>query len=178
MRDSVKYRHADTTVDFMSFLEECRKAEGEDGVGKTKAKGKIKIAATTASSPTYSDAFAKQLKKQQQQFDALMGKVQAMVTTLQSQNAQATSSFQQGNPSLGMRGKEGCPFIVMVGGESLEVEAFLHMVDGRDSLNHRSPTPTQTLHIPSRNRGMLKPTLIFSVGNVVRWDISKGTVPC
>ena len=65
----------------MSFLEECRKAEDEDGVGKTKAKGKIKIAAATASSPTYSDAFAKQLKKQQQQFDDLMGKVQAMVTT-------------------------------------------------------------------------------------------------
>ena len=64
----------------MSFLEECRKAEDEDGVGKNKAKGKIKIAAATASSPTYSDAFAKQLKKQQQ-FDALMGKVQAMVTT-------------------------------------------------------------------------------------------------
>ena len=44
---SVKYRDADTTVDYMSFLEECRKAEDEDGVGKTKAKGKIKIAAAT-----------------------------------------------------------------------------------------------------------------------------------
>ena len=96
IRDSVKYRHADTTVDYMSFLEECRKAEDEDGVGKNKAKGKIEIAAATASSPTYSDAFAKQLKKQQQQFDALMGKVKAMVTTLQSQNVQATSSFHQG----------------------------------------------------------------------------------
>ena len=52
IRDSVKYRHADTTVDYMFFLEECRKAEDEDGVGKTKAKGKIKIAAATASSPT------------------------------------------------------------------------------------------------------------------------------
>ena len=73
--DSVKYRHADTAVDYMSFLEECRKAEDEDRVDKTKSKGKIKIAAATASSPTYSDAFTKQLKKQQQQFDALMGKV-------------------------------------------------------------------------------------------------------
>ena len=43
IRDSVKYRHADTTVDYISFPEECRKAEAEDGVGKTKTKGKIKI---------------------------------------------------------------------------------------------------------------------------------------
>ena len=43
IRDSVKYRHAGTTVDYMSFLEECRKAEDEDGVGKNKAKGKLKL---------------------------------------------------------------------------------------------------------------------------------------
>ena len=96
-------RHADTTVDYMTFLEECRKAEDEGGVGKIKPKGKVKVAAatTTASSPSYSDAFAKQLKKQQQQFDALMGKVQAMVTILQSHNAKATSSFHQGGLHLG-----------------------------------------------------------------------------
>ena len=84
IRDSVKYMHADTTVDYMPFLEECRKAEDEDWVGKVKPKGKTKVAAdtTTTSSPSYSDPFAKQLKKQQQQVDALMGKVQAMVTTL------------------------------------------------------------------------------------------------
>ena len=110
IRDNVKYRHADTAVDYMSFLEECRKAEDEDRVGKTKAKGKIEIAAATAISPTYSDAFTKQLKKQQQQFDALMGKVQAMVTTVQSQNAKATSSFHQGNPSLGLTGRGRMPF--------------------------------------------------------------------
>ena len=53
IRDSVKYRHADTAVDYMTFLEECRKAEDEDGVGKIKPKGKVKVAAatTTASSP-------------------------------------------------------------------------------------------------------------------------------
>ena len=103
IRVSVKYRHAGTTVDYMTFLEECRKAEDEDGVGKIKPKGKVKVAAatTTASSPSYSDAFAKQPKKQQQQFDALMGKLQAMVTTLQSHNAQATSSFHQGALHLG-----------------------------------------------------------------------------
>ena len=112
IRDSVKYRHADTTVAYMTFLKECRRAEDEDGMGKIKPKGKVKVAAatTTASSPSYSDAFAKQLKKQQQQFDALMGKVQAMVTTLQSYNAQATSSFCQGDPSFGMRGRGRLPF--------------------------------------------------------------------
>ena len=108
IRDSVKYRHADTTVDYMSFLEECRKAEDENGVGqaKAKAKGKIKIAAAAINSPlSYSDAFAKQLKKQQQQFETLMGKVQTLVSTLQAHNAQSTSSFRQGNPALGMRGR-------------------------------------------------------------------------
>ena len=136
IRDSVKYRHADSTVDYMTFLEECKKAEDEDGVGKAKSKGKVKIVATTASSSVQNDAFAKQLKRQQKQFDNLMAKVQAMVTTLQSQNAQATFSFRQGKPSFGMRGRGGYPFIVMVGGESLEVETFLHKADGGGSLNH------------------------------------------
>ena len=69
IKDSVKFRHADTTVDYMTFLEVCRKAEDEDGVGKIKPKGKVKVAAatTTATSPlTYNDVFAKQLRKQQQ----------------------------------------------------------------------------------------------------------------
>ena len=79
-------------------------------MGDAKSKRKIKIAAATGISSAKNDAFAKQLKRQQQQFDTLFGKVQAMVTTLQSQNAQARSSFRQGNPSFGMRGKERMPF--------------------------------------------------------------------
>ena len=47
IRDSVKYRHADTTVDYMTFLEECRRVEDEDGMGKIKPKGKVKVAAAT-----------------------------------------------------------------------------------------------------------------------------------
>ena len=108
IRDSVKYRHADTTVGYMTFLEECRKVEDEDGVGKSKPKGKVKVAAatTSTSSPSpYNEAFSRQLKKQQQQFDALMSKVQAMVNTLQSHNAKAASTFNKGGPSIGMRGK-------------------------------------------------------------------------
>ena len=109
IRDSIKYRHADSTVDYMPFREEFRKAEDDDGMGKAKSKGKVKIAAATAISSAQNDAFAKQLKRQQQQFDTQMGKVQAMVTTSQSQNAQATS-FRQGNPSFGIRGRGRMPF--------------------------------------------------------------------
>ena len=92
--DSVKYCHADPSVDYMIFLEECRKAEDEGRAGKPKTKGKLKIAAATTSfTPT--DALAKQLKRQQQQqFDTLMGKVQLMITTLQTHTAQATSTFR------------------------------------------------------------------------------------
>ena len=99
IRDSVKYRHADTTVDYMTFLEECRKAEDEDGIGKIKPKGKVKVAAATTTVPSpssYNDAFSKQLRKQQKQFDALICKVHAMVTTLQSHNVQASTSFNRG----------------------------------------------------------------------------------
>ena len=41
--DSVKYRHADTTVDYMTFLEECRKAEDEDGWVNLDPKGSLKL---------------------------------------------------------------------------------------------------------------------------------------
>ena len=100
----------------MTFLEECRKAEDEDGMGKPKPKGKVKVAAATTSTPsppTYNDAFTRQLRQQQQQFDTLMSKVQAMVTTLQSHNAQAASTFNKfnkGGPSTWMRGKGRMPF--------------------------------------------------------------------
>ena len=80
IQDSMKYCHADSSVDYMTFLEECRKAEEEDRAGKSKIKGKLNIAAATIPS-TQSDALAKQLKGQQQQFDAPMGKMQSMITT-------------------------------------------------------------------------------------------------
>ena len=50
VRDSVKYHHADPSVDYMTFLEECRKAWDEDRAGKPKPKGKLKMAAATISS--------------------------------------------------------------------------------------------------------------------------------
>ena len=132
----------------MTFLEECRKAEDEDWVGKIKPKGKVKVAAATTTIPSpssYNDAFSKQLRKQQQQFEALMGKVQAMVTTLQSHNAQAASTFNKGGPSFGMMGKGRMPFSnpggrgVPGGGGPPPQNRW------RGSLNHRGPTPNNRL---------------------------------
>ena len=95
----------------MTFLEECRKAEDEDRAGKSKIKGKLKIATATISS-TQSDALSKQLKRQQQQFDTLVGKMQSMIATLQSHTAQASLTFRQGNPSLGIRGRGRTSYII------------------------------------------------------------------
>ena len=39
IQDSVKYHHADAKVDYMTFLEECRKAEDEDRIRQSKPKG-------------------------------------------------------------------------------------------------------------------------------------------
>ena len=58
----MKYCHADSSVDYMTFLEECRKAEDENRAGKSKIKGKLKVAAATIPS-TWSDPLAKQLKR-------------------------------------------------------------------------------------------------------------------
>ena len=43
IRDSVKYRHADTTVEYMTFPEECRKAEDEEGVVNLKPRERLKL---------------------------------------------------------------------------------------------------------------------------------------
>ena len=100
---SIRDSHTDISVDYMTFLKECRRAEDEGRAGKSKTKGKLKVAAATIPS-TQSDALAKQLKRQQQQFDASIGIMQSMIATLQSQTAQA-STFRQGSPSFGIRGR-------------------------------------------------------------------------
>ena len=65
----------------------------------------------------------------------------------------------------------------MGGGQSLEVEAFLHKADGGGSLNHRGPTPNLILLIPSRNRGMSRPTLTISIGNAGEMGHLKWSCP-
>ena len=88
----------------MTHLEECGKAEVEDRVRKSKSKGKLKVAAATIPS-TQNDEFTMQLKKQHHQFDTLMGKMKTLVTTLQTQTAQASKLFRQGSHSFGMKGR-------------------------------------------------------------------------
>ena len=157
--DSIKYRHADTTVDYMTFLEECRKAEDEDGVGKSKPKGKVKVAAATTSTPspsTYNEAFSRQLRKQQQQFDTLMSKVQAMVTTLQSHNAKAASTFNKGGPSIGMRGKGRMPFPNPGGRGVPGGGGPPPQTRWRGQPQPQRPNPQQALSLPQQEQGNSK----------------------
>ena len=74
IRDSLKYCFADASIDYMQFLEKCRKAEEEGKVGQAKAKVKVKAAAATLP-PTKDDELSRQLKYQQHQIDALAGQV-------------------------------------------------------------------------------------------------------
>ena len=169
IRDSVKYRHADTTVGYMTFLEECRRAEDEDRVGKSKPKGKVKVAAATTSthSPsTYNEVFSRQLREQQQQFDTLMSKVQAMVTTLQSHNTKAASTFNKGGPSIGMRGKGRMPFSNPGGRGVPGGGGPLLRLDGGGSLKHRGPTPLSHPQQEQRNSKTYTESQCWQCGEV------------
>ena len=72
IRDSVKYCFADASLDYMHFLEECRKAEEEGKVGQAKAETKAKLAAATVPS-TKEDELTKLPKYKQHQIDVLVG---------------------------------------------------------------------------------------------------------
>ena len=160
----------------MTFLEECRKAEDEDRAGKPKTKGKLKIVAATIS-PTPNDALAKQLKRQQQQFDTLMGKVQ-LITTLQTHTVQTTSTFRQGNPSFGMRGRGRTPFNNNggrggPGGRGLPPQSRWR---GQPQLQRPHSQPS-TAH-PQQEQGNVK---TYTHNQSWQWGgrgISRGIVPC
>ena len=75
IQDSVKYCFADPHMDYMQFLEECRKVEDEDNVGQVKVNPpKAKVAAATVP-PTREDELTNQLRYQQHQIDTLVGQV-------------------------------------------------------------------------------------------------------
>ena len=75
---------ADPHIDYMHFLEECRKAEDEDKVGQTKSNPpKAKVVAATVP-PTREDELAKQLRYQQHQIDALVGQVKNLVSAVKA----------------------------------------------------------------------------------------------
>ena len=96
IRDSVKYCFADPHIDYMHFLEECRKAEDEDKVGQTKSNLlKAKVAAATIP-PTREDELTKQLRYQQHQIDTLVGQVKSLVSAVK-----ATRNPSRGAPTGG-----------------------------------------------------------------------------
>ena len=76
-RDSVKYCFTDASLDYMHFLEECRKAEEEGKVGQAKAAIKAKVAAATVPC-TKEDELTEQ-PKYQHQIDALVGQVKSLL---------------------------------------------------------------------------------------------------
>ena len=84
--DSVKYCFADPCLDYMHFLEECRKAEEEGKVGQAKAGTKAKVAAATVP-PTKEDELTKQLKHQQHQIDVLVGQVKNLISAVRAMQA-------------------------------------------------------------------------------------------
>ena len=84
IRDSVKYCFSDPQVDYMQFLEECRKVEDEDRVGQLKSNPpKAKVAAATIP-PTRDDELTRQLKYQQHQIDTLVGQVKNLVSAVKA----------------------------------------------------------------------------------------------
>ena len=91
--DSVKYCFADPRIDYMHFLEECRKVEDEDKIGHATARPlKAKVAAATIP-PNREDELAKQLKYQQHQTDTLVGQVKNLVSAVK-----ATRASSRGGP--------------------------------------------------------------------------------
>ena len=162
----------------MTFLEERRKAEDEDREGKPKPKWKLKTAAATISSTPY-DAFAKQLKRQQQKFETLMGKVQSMITTLQTHTVQATFTFRQGNPSFGIRGRGRTPFNNNgerggPGGWGLPAQSRWRGA----APTTETPLPAQYYTSPGGAGECQNLMLTTNVGSVGKWGISRGIAPC
>ena len=109
IRDSLKYCFADASIDYMQFLEECRKSEEEGKAGQARApvKAKVKAAAATLT-PNKDDGLSKQLKYQQHQIDALVGQVKDLVavvkathTSSRGKNGTSYTYNGKGNPNKG-----------------------------------------------------------------------------
>ena len=99
IQDSVKYCFAYPCIDYMHFLEKCKKAEDEDKVGQAKASPlKAKVAAATIP-PTREDELAKQLKYQQHQIDILVGQVKSLVSAVKATRASSRGAMA-GGPGL------------------------------------------------------------------------------
>ena len=104
IHDSVKYCFTDTTVDYMHFLEECRKYEDEGKAGQAKAAARVKskVAAATLC-PTKEEKLTKELKYQQHQIDTLVGQVKNLVSLVRATQP-SSSVARTGKPSYGRGG--------------------------------------------------------------------------
>ena len=96
IRDSVKYCFADPCMDYMQFLEECRKVEDEDKVGQIKVNPpKAKVRAATVP-PTREEELTKQPQYQQHQIDTLVGQVENLVSAVKSTRASSRGATTGG----------------------------------------------------------------------------------
>ena len=83
---------ADASMDYIHFLEECRKSEEEGKAGQAKAALKAKAAAATVP-PTRQDELTKQLRYQQHQIDALVGQVKNLVSAVSAMQASSSGAM-------------------------------------------------------------------------------------
>ena len=104
IRDSLKYCFADTSIDYMQFLEECRKSEEEGKAGQARSPVKVKVRAAAATLPPKEDGLSKQLKYQQHQIDAFVGQVKDLVAVVKATH---TSPRVGKNGSSYNKGKSG-----------------------------------------------------------------------
>ena len=81
IRDSLKYCFADTSIDYMQFLEECRKSKEEGKAGQARVPVKAKVRAAAATLPPKDDRLSKQLKYQ---IDALVGQMKDLVAEVKA----------------------------------------------------------------------------------------------
>ena len=109
----------------------------------------MKAAAATIPS-TQSDEIAKQLRKQQQEIDTLVGKMKTLETTLQT--TQASTSFRQGSPSFRMKGRGRNPYTDRrgdPGGRGLPSKSRLR----EQPLSQRPPFKPRLQH-PQQEQGL------------------------
>ena len=94
----------DASVDYMHFLEECRKSEDEGEAGQAKAAARVKAKAAAATLPptTKEEELTKQLKYQHQ-IDTLVGQVKNLVS-LVTATQPSSSVARTGNLSYGRGG--------------------------------------------------------------------------
>ena len=106
IRDSLKYCFADTSIDYMQFLEECTKSEDEGKDGQARAPAKDKVRAATATlPPNKEDGLSKQLKYQQHQTDALLGQVKDLVAVVKATHS--SPRVGKSRPSYNGKGNSG-----------------------------------------------------------------------